>query len=322
MSLPQTLPPQPLISVVVCTRDRAWSLHRMLDSAEGLSLPDGLVWEMIVVDNGSRDDTADVVAFHAKTLPIRYQYEPQAGLSFARNRGVAAASGQYLVWTDDDVTLEPEWLQAYIEAFARHSEAAVFGGSVLPILEAPTPEWVTINRFELRYLFAERLLDSVPTRVSDGVGDLPVGANFAVRAVEQRAFLYDTHLGASPKFNRLGEEEQVIRSILSAGAVGWWVPGANVNHHIPSARQTLKYVEKYSLAGGETWAYWYLEGRGDTSRPGAVRALNAPAWIWKRYVLDYLRFRLFKLLDRPDQWLRALSSYCFFRGTLSYLYRG
>ena len=316
------LNPEITASVIICTRNRAAPLARALASVADMTVPDGLIWQIIVIDNGSTDDTRAVIESFKDRLPIHYDYEAQPGLSFARNRGVSVAQGRYIIWTDDDVTVSADWLQAYVEAFARHPEATIFGGAVCPVLEEPTPSWVKVNRADLRYLLAERELVSEPTPFTALSPELPVGANFAVRAKEQKAEIFDVYLGASPKFNRLGEEEQVIRAILSSGSEGWWVPSARVHHHIPPERQTLKYVIKYNRAGGETWAYLGVKTQAAPKPRGLRRLCSAPAWVWKRFFTDYATFLCFKLLNQPQRWFPSLCSYAYFKGALSYLYRG
>jgi len=105
------------VSVVVCTRNRADQLGEFLQSAAGLTVPPGLAWELIIVDNGSSDHTAEVVESFASQIPVRCVREDKAGLSNARNRGVDEAKGDYICWTDDDVKLDPKWLSAYVAAF-------------------------------------------------------------------------------------------------------------------------------------------------------------------------------------------------------------
>ena len=90
------------ISVVLCTRNRAEQLRSTLESATRMRIPDGLAWEFVLVDNGSTDHTADVVADFEGRLPIRRVVETTPGLSNARNCGVAAARGDHNSWTDDD----------------------------------------------------------------------------------------------------------------------------------------------------------------------------------------------------------------------------
>lgn len=246
-----------LVTVIICTRNRARQLSCALESAAALQVPEGLCWEFIVVDNGSSDDTASVVSSFAARLPIRRVVEDRAGLSWARNCGVRAARGQYICWTDDDVRIDSQWLAAYVAAFRRHGEAAVFGGRVLPELQGPTPGWFAAlhREWPITTMLAQRDFGDDVLPITFSGGRTPYGANFAVRAREQKAHLYNVELGASPDFKRVGEETDVIYRILMAGGEGWWVPDAKVNHLIPSKLQSYRHVYNYAARAGETVAY-------------------------------------------------------------------
>lgn len=245
------------VTVLICTRNRAARLSQALASAAGMRIPAGLRWELIVVDNGSSDDTAKVALGFSDRLPIRVVRESAAGLSHARNCGVSEAKGRYICWTDDDVVIDPDWLVAYVTAFARHPEAAVFGGHINPLLEAPTPAWFArlADNWPLSTLLAKRDFGDAPIRLSLEGGIVPWGANFAVRTAEQRSVRFEAELGVSPHQQRVGEEAEAIYRIFEAGGRGWWVPEASVRHIIPVQRQTLRYVFDYFRASGETVAY-------------------------------------------------------------------
>lgn len=311
---------RPLFSVVICTRDRAGSLERTLTSLVEAKLASTVTWELIVVDNGSADETQEVLRRYTARLPLRGVFEPQAGLSFARNRGMEVASGGHIIWTDDDVTVDEGFLLAYVEAFSRYPEAGFFGGTIRPVLESPTPNWLPPNRKLLGYLLAERS-PTEPTEILPGTTELPFGANFAVRSDLQRRFPYDTDLGASPQFNRLGEEEQVMKRMLQSGEFGRWTPSAIVNHHIPAARQTLTYIAKYNRAVGETWAHMASEGRDGASFRSRMRVAGMPTWVLRMLIVDYLLYQFYRLLGQPTRWLPRLTTYAYCRGAVGYLLR-
>jgi glycosyltransferase involved in cell wall biosynthesis len=261
MTSAEPAPARCLITVVTCTRDRARSLERMLTSVEKLLIPATLCWEMIIVDNGSSDDTPAVVESFGGRLPIRRVFEPDPGLSNARNAGVAAAIGDYILWTDDDVEVEPGWLAAYLAAFERFPEAAVFGGRIVPRLEPPTPEWFSTNQNMLRGILAARDLGPECLSLTSAEDRIPYGANYAIRAREQKNFYYDPRLGVAPGRRRGDEEIDVITRILSAGNSGYWVPQACVIHIVAPGRQTEAYVRDYFLGLGETFAFRTLTKR-------------------------------------------------------------
>jgi glucosyl-dolichyl phosphate glucuronosyltransferase len=227
-------------SVVVCTRNRAPQLAETLTSFTKLNIPTGTTWEVVVVDNGCTDSTAEVIHSFESTLPLRRVYQPEPGISKARNAGVDAAQGKYLIWADDDVHVQPNWLAAFLEAFKRWPEAVVFGGKITPVLVAPTPTWVLDDYDDLKMMFAVRDFGPDPVPLSVLNDRIPYGACYALRAAEQRQFRYDTALGRAPGQNRAGEETAVIEAILKANYSGWWVPDAEVKHIIPTSRQTLE----------------------------------------------------------------------------------
>jgi GT2 family glycosyltransferase len=261
------------LSMVTCTYDRPERLRAMLESACAMSVPAGLAWEVLIVDNGGSDagvgtsSNAEVARSFAGRLPIRVVREPAAGLCHARNRGVREAEGRYLCWTDDDTLLDRSWLAAYVEAFARHPEAALFGGRILPKLDPPAPLWLErrLHDWPVNYVVAHRDMGDEETPVTIEGGRLPWGANFAARAAEQRRHPYNVELGFSPNHRRTGEETDVAYRILKAGGSGWWVPGAKVEHAIPAERQSRAYILDYYDQAGHTAAFLHDRFPGDHS---------------------------------------------------------
>lgn len=135
--------PDPLISVVLCTRNRSALLKIALDSllAQQYSCEK---FEVLVIDNASTDDTPNIVAQYASAGIVRYIHEPNVGLCVARNTGWRSARGRFIAYFDDDAIAEPSWLTAIEAAFAAYpSGTGVVGGCVQPIWEAPRPSWLS-----------------------------------------------------------------------------------------------------------------------------------------------------------------------------------
>ncbi len=97
-------------SIIVCTRNRSESLSKMLGALTKLDVPDSLSWEVIVIDNGSADATSQVIERFANCLPLRKLVALEPGVSRGRNFGIHAALGKYLLFTDDDCLVSPNWL--------------------------------------------------------------------------------------------------------------------------------------------------------------------------------------------------------------------
>lgn len=236
---------EPIATVIICTRDRSASLARTLGSLVEAGARVDQPWELVVVDNGSSDDTADVIRGFADRLPVRYVHQPIAGLSNARNAGVAASTGRYVIWTDDDVLVDAGWLAAYFTAFAERPGDAIFGGRTEPVLEEPHQPWFKANAHRLGSLLAVR---DEPSWREVTLRQVPYGLNYAIRREEQRRHLYDPELGVAPGRRRGGEEVAVIRAILEEGGSGSWVWDATVFHLIPPARQTEAYIKQFYTA--------------------------------------------------------------------------
>ncbi|MCH8977633.1 MAG: glycosyltransferase family 2 protein [Armatimonadetes bacterium] len=141
-----------LISAVVCTRDRADMAVRAIKSLIDQSA-DPAEYEILVIDNGSTDDTEEKVrtlADKTARVQVRYVKEPRTGIAHARNTGYEEAQGEYVAFIDDDAAAEPAWITRLIETIrAQHEPPVAVGGRILPLYEAPKPHWF-LERYEER----------------------------------------------------------------------------------------------------------------------------------------------------------------------------
>jgi glycosyltransferase involved in cell wall biosynthesis len=301
------------ITIAICTLNRAESLRRTLDSLVGMRVPSDLSWEIVIVHT-STDHTDDVISEYVGRLPVRREFEPRLGLSNARNRAIDLANGDYIIWTDDDVVVDVGWLTAYVEAFLRWPEAAIFGGRITPRYEAPVEKWVMESEAVLVGAYAIRDFgDHVQPLSADDEDHFPFGANLAIRATEQRAFRYDPELGASPIRGRASEETDVIHRILGSGATGYWIPEAMVDHCIGRNRQSLRYIAAYHEVWGETLAF-----------RNAVAIAATPFWfgiprsIWPRLLVWGVLYRVCRFLSPAPVWVRYLAAYSWNKGMFRY----
>ena len=143
------------ITVVICTWNRCELLRQTLEQMTRLVIPPRVRWSVVVVDNNSTDDTATVIESFGGCLPIRRVFEPTPGQSHARNAGLREAEGDFILWTDDDVLLNSDWLVAFFEATERHPEGAVFGG--------PCEPWFPVKPLESVPLVQEPCINNSTT---------------------------------------------------------------------------------------------------------------------------------------------------------------
>lgn len=289
------------LTVAICTRNRSASLRRAIQSiarSEGLG---DSGWELLIVDNGSIDTTPDVVAEFSNLKGLRRVIEPQAGLSHARNRAVAESRGAWILWTDDDVTVERSWLAAYLAAISLNPGLGVLGGPVIPVFDQAPPPWVLHGLPVLQSAFSGRSVSDVP-RVLNAEGELPYGANMAIRRDLARSHPFDPRLGAAPgRAFGLGEETAVLRSILAEGAHGLWLAHARVTHHIAPARTTRAHLD----------GHFESAGRGATGPVISARLCMALIFLYGCVEAVAV------IIGRPLLRARALSRRAYLRGRLA-----
>jgi len=173
-----------LISVVIPTRDRADLLAPALESLTRQALNTS-AFEVLVIDNGSRDATVEVCQAYATRFPnLRYCLAPEPGLHVGRHRGLREAKGDVLVFVDDDIEAFPSWLASIQDAFTDPNVALV-GGNNFPMFMAQPPNWLS-KLWERPTRFGGRALPPLSiVEIPGGIGPLdPMfvwGCNFAIR---------------------------------------------------------------------------------------------------------------------------------------------
>ena len=284
-------------TVAICTHNRCAALDRALASLAHLVVPDGVRWELVVADNASEDGTAATIARFADTLPIRAITVAEIGKSHALNAVIDVARGEYILFLDDDVLVDPGWMRAYHDAFLRFPDVAFFGGPITPVFEGPRPSWLDGALRHVSNAYAERQLGSEMIPLEGEA--LPYGANWAIRLADQRRHRYDPRLGRRGDRLFAGEEWAVMEKLLADGATGRWVPEAHVQHVIPPARQNLGYLRRYYLGNGASLAIVW-EPRGEPL------LLGRPRWVWREAVQQELAYRIRRLYAAPEVWSEHL----------------
>jgi len=239
------------ISVIICTYNRSDSLRRTLEHLQNMEVPEEIRWELLVVDNNSKDDTKAVAESFREIMKIRFTYllEKNQGLSFARNNGIRHAAGDVIVFTDDDVLVDKSWIGNIHEAFRKHVEAACIGGKILPRWEKPCPAWLKGRLLE--YLACCDHGDETKRMSEPRLW----GANLAMRSSMFRKYgLFDTRLGHTGGKLYGGEECQYLDRMLASGECILYCPEIIVHHCIPESRIRKAYFRKWKSDKGELYA--------------------------------------------------------------------
>jgi glycosyltransferase involved in cell wall biosynthesis len=258
------------VSVIVPTRDRAGLLARCLDSLVAQTLPADQ-FEVVVVDNGSTDDTRSVAKSYGDKLRLQYLYAAEPGLHVGRHAGMQSASSPILVFCDDDIEAVPTWLEAVAHAFETEGIALV-GGNCYPRFEVQPPAWLErwwseegVSGRALGYLsildFGEGRFSIDPCHVW--------GCNFAIRR-DLLVAIGGFHPDGMPA-DRLpyrGDGESYVAAAIHAkGGQVWFDSRASVRHFVPRGRMTPGYFEQRAFAQGISESYRMIRRRGGLRVP-------------------------------------------------------
>lgn len=285
-------------------------LADVLASIVALERPRDVDLEVIVVNNNCSDTTDEVIGSFKTSLPVRRVFEGKPGLSNARNAAVETFVGDYLIWTDDDVYVDRDWLCAYVEGFRRHPDAAVFGGPIRAHFDHEPPRWLAEGLRDVRDAFGVRDLGPNETPLVPATRQFPYGANYAIRRAEQLATAYDASIGRSPDNAFLGGEEiGVMSTILARGGTGWWLPAARIRHRIRANQLDLAYLKKFYVGVGR---WMGIADRNADYR----RVLGYPAWMLREVLVLELRHLYLRVTAPRARVLGALKAACIVRGRL------
>jgi len=227
------------ISVVLATYRRPGFLEQVLDSLNCQTLNKEL-YEVIVVDNNSQDNTKDVATRYPS---VRYVFEEKLGLSYARNTGIRAAVGDIVAFIDDDSEADPGWLQALLDIYDKYPDAWAVGGKILLMWDAEPPEWLNEEHYcNLGFRDFGNISRQLswPERIA--------GSNCSFR---REVFSQMGHF--KPALGRIGsillacEEVQIQKRIYQAGYSVYYNPDAVVYHHVPASRMNKAYFSNHSL---------------------------------------------------------------------------
>lgn len=245
-----------LISIILCTYNRADHLRETLLSLAQVDVPENLPTELLVIDNASTDHTKQVVeSCGINKMEVRYIYEPQKGKSNAYNTALSCGRGSIFISTDDDVRFPIDWLEKMTAPILAGTAQAVTGSiTMADHLKRP---WMT-------QLHKNWFLDYDVTQVKEP--GVLVGANAAFsKVVLEKVPSFDTELGPSG----LGYSEDVLFSWQIQQA-GFKIASTDslVDHHFDPSR--LSRVSLLNRAYGEGLCAAYLLHHylhGSTSMP-------------------------------------------------------
>lgn len=271
------------ISIIICTYNRSECLSKMLGDFDKLVVPQDLSWEALIVDNNSTDQTKNVVDNFVIKHPeiIKYVFEVRQGKTFALNTGIEASRGQILVFTDDDVQLDPYWLLNLKRVFDEY-ECAGVGGRIVATWTCEKPEWLHTDG-------PYRLFDAIiqfdrGDRICE-LHDLPFGANMAFRrGMFEKYGLFRLDLGPRPGSKVYYEDSEFALRVKNGGEKLMYAPDAVVYHPVEETRTTKQYFQSYYFGYGGAMA------RINDYPQGAILYFGIPRYFFRLLIMATIRW--------------------------------
>jgi glucosyl-dolichyl phosphate glucuronosyltransferase len=239
------------ITAAVPTHNRATTLGDTLASIAALKIPAGAELDCLVIDNASTDATARIVESSARAAPfaMRRILEPCLGSSFARNRAVAEATGEFILFIDDDATAETSWAIEMLAALeSRGLDAAC--GMVLPRWSSPPPAWLGPSLWVKLAVHVREQIEAGPREQAEVLANY-YSANVGFRrSAFERFGKFREDLGVVGGNPISGEDTELFERILAGGGAMGLAPRAVVHHLIGPERMTRAYLRRKSFAYG------------------------------------------------------------------------
>ncbi|CAH1202351.1 Glycosyl transferase family 2 [Candidatus Nitrotoga sp. BS] len=298
-------------TIIVCTYNRAESLRDTLGALHTQKTSPSREWEVVIVDNNSKDHTRKIVEEMQSEWPLlRYEFEPAQGLSHARNHGIAAARGDVLLFTDDDVLPEPDWMEVTLSGLEKFNADAC-GGYIAPIWETPPPAWLTERFYGFLAVRTDRIDDYVITPTSQP----PFGANMAFRAsLFDQVGGFDTLRGRKGKVLASGEDGEMFERILKANMKAVFLGRSRVHHKVETFRLTKGYFRRWRLQTSRNLAI-------TKGMPGTRRIFNIPFYLFPQFFRAVLRVIGGHVTQPRDEAFNREMVVCHFLGTFQGLWQ-
>ena len=294
-----------MLTVLLATRNRAGILQNVLEAFCRLEQP-AAGWKLVIVDNGSTDQTGDTLVSFANRLPLHRAFEPGMGKNFALNAGLTMLEGDLTVLTDDDVFPNADWLVELRRAADAQPAYSMFGGAIVPHWEVPPPRWVQWTETGPVYTLTDSSWKEGPLAPS-----MIFGPNMALRtSIFRSGMRFDPSMGPRGTSYPMGSETELLLRLARLGHAAWHVPSAIVGHFIRAEQLTKAWVLQRAIRYGR--GKYRLSHNPEASGPGA--RIPTQPFLCRRILKEGIVIAAASVLFRQEALFRGLWRFNYWRG--------
>lgn len=299
-----------MLTVLFSTFNGARTLPVMMNAMMTLKAPVG-GWKIVAVNNASTDNSRAILESYAKTLPITILHEKRKGKNRALNAGLGAVEGDLVVFTDDDVIPEPDWLIKMREAADHNSEFDIIGGVIKAAWPFEPPEWF-FRIVPLGLTYGVTPGDIFEGPISPG---MIWGANMAVRKkIFDAGYRYDENVGPQPGQYRMGSETEFVNRLGDNGHFAWHCADSTVGHIIRPEQMSPEWIIKRAYRFGRSSIANNPNGRHGNEK-SVLWGLSR--WKIRRLAQEYLKLIRAGITDNRDDAFQARWQIQFMLGNIS-----
>ena len=300
------------ITAIICTFNREAYLAKAIQSLVDQTLDNDL-YEIIVVDNNSTDNTCKIVTEDFSHIDnLSYLFEPIQGLSQARNTGWKNAGGEFVAYLDDDAIASPQWLEKILLAFKTiRPQPGVVGGKIEAIWETPRPFWLSDKLAR-----SLTIIDwSDKPKFFDDNREWLAGANIAYpKVLLKQAGGFNVNLGRKAHNLISCEENLLHHQLKQQGHRIYYHPEISIQHHIHSSRLVKEWHFKRRYWGGFSSSILEIY----ISKPSTIQRWKNSVKIIRKEIMRDLK-KLLKL-NWKNQEIEAFELKCFLLSRLGYIH--
>ena len=244
-------------TIIICTYNGGARIGRVLDKILSQDSLEKLIYQILVVDNNSNDNTKEVINRYASNSSlVNYVFEKQPGVSYARKTGVQKTETEWIIFLDDDNYITPHWLESMNDYRLRNERVGVYNGAVIPSLEFENTEDYN-RRLESSYkvLACTHLDEKELQNKPDTPFRNPIGAGMTIRTLPLKQLIEKGWLSASGRTKdnlASGEDGEMAYWVKKQGYQFGFCKDAILYHGIPQARLEDEYLTRM----------WYEIGKG------------------------------------------------------------